>query len=68
MINKKTIINEIKLKYNINNIDLIKINGFWYWTGEYTANWNSTCSYYTSFKNTSLNDWIQDFEKLNSEF
>ncbi len=65
MINKKQIINTIKLKFNITDIELVKIEGFWYWSGEITEKWQSKCTYYPNIKNTSLENWIQDFKEKN---
>lgn len=39
-----------------------KAEGVWYFTGEDTASWTSTCSNFCTLDQGTLEQWVEEFE------
>ena len=60
---KNKILNKIKKEFNILEVNLIKVEGIWYWSGSITEFWSETCTHNISLNDCSLELWTQDFKE-----
>lgn len=62
---KKNILNKVNSIFNTNSIELIKINGIYYWTGAFILELNipETCTHYTKLSDLSFEGWVKDLKE-----